>query len=86
MRQPIARLLRWRCKQFTLPVVAADTKVASPVDKAQNADTTPLNEVIVLNYKSSKQADTSRLALHEVHIKAGRDTAPAQRLIADVPA
>jgi len=64
----------------------AQYEVDKNVTLPQQKDTTPLNEVIVMNYKSSKKADTSRLAmLHEVHIKTGRDTAPVQRLSAKVP-
>jgi len=62
----------------------ADTKAEKPgyTDK----DTTPLNEMIVMNYKSSKKRDTAGLiALHEVHIKTRPDTAPEQRLLANVP-
>jgi hypothetical protein len=64
----------------------ADAKAASPVDKDKNADTTPLNEMIVMNYKSSKKKDTTGLiSLHEVRIKTKTDTAPEQRLQANVP-
>jgi hypothetical protein len=87
-------------KPATPPAVAADNSATPPVvseyapaqaeadvevTPAQKKDTTPLNEVIVMNYKASKKADTSRLALHEVRIRAGRDTAPVQRLSATMP-
>lgn len=39
-----------------------------------------------MNYKSSKKKDSARLtSLHEVHIKTKPDTAPEQRLQANVP-
>ena len=66
--------------------VVEDATVSRPAYKDKNADTTPLNEMIVMNYKSSKKKDTARLrAMHEVHIKTRPDTAPEQRLQANVP-
>lgn len=60
----------------------ADAKATPPVAQ----DTTPLNEMIVMNYSSAKKKDTARSAtLREVSIKTAPDTAPMQRLQAQVP-
>jgi len=62
--------------------VLADTKAAQPAAQ----DSTPLNEVIVMNYKSSKKKDTAGpIMLHETRIALKRDTGPQQRLQANVP-
>ncbi|HZY36169.1 MAG TPA: carboxypeptidase-like regulatory domain-containing protein [Mucilaginibacter sp.] len=64
------------------PVQAnADTK-AVPAGQ----DSTPLNEVIVMNYKSSKKKDTGRvITLRETRIRTGADTASEHQLQAQAP-
>jgi cytoskeletal protein RodZ len=69
-------------KELTLPVVRADTKTANLTEP----DTTPLNEMIVMNYTSSKKKDTGKfMRLNGARIKMTTDTAHEQQLQAYVP-